>query len=76
MGNEQGNPENQEPQQTVPQPSADGVFPEDIVIEKRSVPVASTLPSASKPAEPPNQPPTPTSEPTPQPTTPPADSSE
>ena len=73
MGDEQDNAENQEPQQT---PSTDEVFPDGMVIEKMSVPVASTLPSASEPAEPPNQPPTPTTEPTAEPTPPPADSSE
>jgi hypothetical protein len=76
MGNEQDNAGNQKPQQTVSQPSTDEVFPDGIVIEKMSVPVASTLPSALEPAEPPNQSPTPTPEPTPEPTPPPADSPE
>ena len=76
MGNERDNADNQEPQQSTPQPSTDKVFPDGIVIEKMSVPVASTLPSASKPAEPPIQSPTSTGEPTSQPTPPPADSSE
>ena len=62
------------PKATTPQ--ADSVFLEQ-QIEKRSVPISITLPSAQKPAERPNQPIKPTSGEPKQPASPPpTDSSE
>ena len=85
MANNQDKSENQKaqpapppaaPPPAAPPPAAppparvEGVFPEQLV-EKLSVPVSTTLPSALIPAEPPNQPTTPTNEATNQPPPPP-----
>ena len=73
MANNQDESENQKAQPAPPPAQVEGVFPEQLV-EKRSLPVSTTLPSALIPAEPPNQPATSTNEAPPPP--PPANESE
>ena len=68
-------PDNQKAPQTPPQTRVEVVFPEQ-AIEKRSVPISTTLPSARKPAERPSQPATPSNESTNQPPPPPPPANE
>ena len=61
MPDNQDKSENQKAPQTPPQTRVEVVFPEQ-AIEKRSVPISTTLPSALKPAERPSQPEAPSNE--------------
>ena len=70
MANNQDKPENRKAQ-PAPLPSRVEVIFTEEQVEKRSVPLSTTLPSALIPAERPNQPTTPTNETTNQPPPPP-----